>query len=157
MTAVTYAFKEQLAIGEQYERQLDAFFAQWDIDIRPATAEEQRQGIDRFFTHRPTGKVDTMEYKADDKAGRTGNAFIETVSVDTTGKPGWALASQAMYLVYLVVEPEAIYLVSMRRLRRELPRWRAAYPEVSAQNDGYRTLGLLVPLHELESVAVVVW
>lgn len=157
MNTTAYDFQQQLAIGEQHERRLDEFFSQWDIDIRPATADEQRRGIDRFFTHRPSKAVDAMEYKADDKAGRTGNAFIETVSVDVTGKPGWALASQARFLVYLVVEPEAIYLVSMRRLREALPRWRAAYPEVPAQNDGYRTLGLLVPLHELERVAVMVW
>lgn len=157
MTAVTYGFATQLALGEQYERRLDEFFSQWAVDIRPATAEEQRQGIDRFFTHRASGTVDAMEYKADDKAGRTGNAFVETVSVDVTGKPGWAVASQARFLVYLVVEPEAIYLVSMRQLRAALPRWRAAYPEVAAQNDGYRTLGLLVPLHELDRVAVMVW
>lgn len=157
MTAITYAFKQQLAIGEAHERRLDEFFSRYDIDIRPATAEEQRMGIDRFFTHRPTGAVDAMEYKADDKAGQTGNAFIETVSVDTTGKPGWAVASQARFLVYLVVDPEVIYLVNMQRLRNALPRWQSIYPEVPAQNDGYRTLGLLVPLHELERIAVGVW
>ena len=152
-----YDFRTQLAIGERYELQLDAFFGQWAVDIRPATAEEQRRGIDRVFTSRATGAVDTMEYKADDKAGRTGNAFIETISVDTTGKPGWAVASQADYLVYLVTDPETIYLVRMRRLRTALPRWQAKYPTKVAQNIGYCTYGVLVPLHELEQIAVRVF
>ena len=154
--ASRYDFRKQLAIGERYERQLDAFFCQWPVDIRPATAEEQRRGIDRVFTSRATGSVDTMEYKADDKAGRTGNAFIETVSVDVTGKPGWAVSSQADYLVYLVTRPMTVYLIGMKRLRAALPRWKMKYPTVKAQNDGYCTLGVLVPLDELEKIAILV-
>jgi hypothetical protein len=45
----------------------------------------------------------------------------------------------------------------MRRLRASLPRWRRLYKEVSAQNNGYKTLGLLVPLDEMERIAVHVW
>jgi hypothetical protein len=157
MTAITYDFQQQLAEGQAYERQLDQHFSRFDIDIRPAMMDEQRQGIDRFFTHRPTGIVDTMEYKADSLAGKTGNAFVETISVDTTNKPGWAVASKAKYLVYLVTEPETIYLVSMKQLRQELPRWQATYRTTSAANDGYRTHGVLVPLHELERIAIAVW
>lgn len=153
----TYDFGTQLAEGQAYERMLDAHFSQYNIDIRPATMAEQKRGIDRFFTHRPTGTVDAMEYKADSLAGRTGNAFIETVSVDTTNKPGWAVASQARYLVYLVTDPQTIYLVSMRALRAALPVWQAKYPAKKAQNFGYCTHGILVPLHELERIAVTVW
>lgn len=157
MTAVTYDFKEKLAEGQAYERRLDNHFRRFNIDIRPATMEEQHQGIDRFFTHRPTGAVDAMEYKADSLAGKTGNAFVETISVDTTGKPGWAIASEARYLVYLVTEPETIYLIAMSRLRAALPAWQAQYRTASAANDGYRTHGVLVPLHELEKIAITVW
>lgn len=152
-----YDFATQLKKGEEYERKLDEFFSQFDITIRPATMEEQRQGIDRFFTHRLTGSVDAMEYKADSLAGKTGNAFIETISVDTTNKPGWAVASKARYVAYLVTEPEAIYLVSLRSLRDALVHWKLKYPTRVAQNDGYKTHGVLVPLLELERIAVAVW
>ena len=37
------------------------------------------------------------------------------------GKPGWAVASQARYLVYLVTEPETIYFIAMQRVRSALP------------------------------------
>ena len=156
-TAVTYDFKEQLAEGQAYERRLDEHFSQFNIEIRPATMDEQRQGIDRFFTHRTTGKVDAMEYKADSLAGKTGNAFVETISVDTTNKPGWAVASKARYLVYMVTDPETIYLIDMRALHVALPVWKARYPTRQAQNFGYRTHGVLVPLHELERIAIAVW
>lgn len=154
----TYGFAAQLAVGEAWEAHLDAFFGgQFPVEIRPASMEEQRKGIDRLFVSKRTGAIDTVEYKADRLAGKTGNAFVETVSVDTTGRPGWAVSSQAKYLVYLVTEPETIYFVAMAALRATLPRWRRLYREAAAQNDGYQTVGLLVPLDEFERIAVQVW
>jgi len=165
----SYHFATQLSRGRRYEEQLDAFFAQrLPVEIQPATDAEQRQGIDRWFMARtsagdgrPRGR-DAVEYKADTVAGRTGNAFIETVSVDrgpdSPPKPGWAMTSQARYLVYLVAgQEEAIYLIPFRRLRLCLPRWGREYPTGAAPNEGYTTKGLLVPLHELERIAIAVW
>ena len=153
-----YGFFEQLAIGEAYERRLDEHFEQaLDIAlIMPATRMQQGAGIDRIW-HLKDGRITTVEYKADEKAGRTGNAFVETISVDTTQKPGWAVASTAMLLAYLVTEPETIYLIAMGRLRAELPRWQRQYRTTYAQNDGYRTHGVLVPLAEFERIATKVW
>ena len=113
MTTITYDFNTQLAEGIAHERQLDEFFLtqyQGLLTIAQATPAQQRQGIDRLFTSISTGEVDTVEYKADSLAGKTGNAFIETVSVDTANKPGWAVASEAKYLVYLVTDPQTIWL-----------------------------------------------
>jgi hypothetical protein len=153
-----YDFAQQLAIGEAWEDRLDAFFLErFPVRILRASREEQRKGIDRLFVSRISGAIDTVEYKADTLAGRTGNAFVETVSVSSTGRPGWALASQAKYLVYLVTEPETIYFVAMAALRAKLPVWKRLYREAAAQNDGYETRGLLVPLDELERIAVQVW
>jgi hypothetical protein len=151
----TYTFDTQLAQGQAYERRLDEFFQRFGLTIRPATADEQRRGIDRWFIDATT--MESYEYKADSIAGATGNAFIETVSVDVMQKPGWAWSSQATYLVYLVTEPETIYLISMRRLRRHLPIWQLRYRTVQAANDGYNTIGVLVPLRELEAIAIQVW
>jgi hypothetical protein len=155
---VQFDFVTQLTIGAKHERRLDEHFRQFDVEILPAMPEQQRQGIDRVFRHRSTGEVTTMEYKADERAAETGNAFIETVSVDTTGKPGWAASSQAEYLVYLVVgPPECIYLIPMVRLRAQLARWERSCRKAQARNEGYSTHGLLVPLRELEAIAVAVW
>jgi hypothetical protein len=149
---VVYDFKRQLRKGEAYERHLDVLFAV-DYSITPATHEQQRAGIDRIFTRRIDGKRFTIEYKADSKAGATGNAFIETTSVDTTSKAGWATSSQADILVYLVTEPQTIYCIALSKLRTKLERWQRKYREVAVRNKGYRTIGLLVPLHELEAIA----
>lgn len=153
MRAKYYQFQAQLAEGQAHERHLDDVFAKW-FAIKPATAAQQRLGIDRIFRHRD-GSVYQVEYKADSLAGKTGNAFVETISVDTTGKPGWAITSQATTLVYMVTEPETVYVIPMVRIRTLLPRWQAVYRTTTAQNDGYQTHGVLVPLAEFEKISIL--
>jgi hypothetical protein len=140
--------KQQLSRGEAAEHRLDNHFAD-RFDITPATREQQRRGIDRIFQHRETGARYTIEYKTDWTAASTGNAFVETVSVDAQGKPGWAYASQADWLIYYVPGQHRIYIMSFTALREQLPRWvercRNAPP---IPNQGYNTLGILVPLRE---------
>ena len=154
--SVTYSFAQQLRQGEAYEARLDTFFRAQGFQVATVSREDQRRGIDRIL-RRNDGYTVTVEYKADALAGRTGNAFVETVSVDAAGKAGWAHTSQAQLLIYLVVEPETIYCIWMHRLRAMLRRWEQRYRQVAAQNEGYRTHGLLVPLHELERIAVAVF
>jgi len=91
---MTYTFDAQKARGDAGESFLDQVFAT-GYEIRPATRAEQRRGIDRIFTRRKTGWRLAVEYKIDYKAAHTGNAFVETVSVDTAGKAGWAYSSAA--------------------------------------------------------------
>jgi hypothetical protein len=148
----TYQFQAQLDKGEQAEAQLDRYFAEW-LHIRPATRDEQRQGIDRIYTDRCTGNTLKVEYKTDWTAGRTGNAFVETISVDTTNKPGWAYTSKADVLVYYVPGDELIYWIRFADLRRHLVRWAQKYEARKIPNRGYHTHGLLVPLSEFERIA----
>jgi hypothetical protein len=145
-----YDFTTQLHAGADGEARLDAYFAKW-YTIRHATRIEQRCGIDRVFS-RPGGHF-KVEYKTDATAASTGNAFVETVSVDTIRKAGWAYASEADYLIYYVPGPETIYIVAMPALRRELARWKATYPLRKIPNKDYHTHGLLVPLDEFERIA----
>lgn len=150
-----YKFQEQLAIGEENEMKLDSFLAKW-FDIDRVSQEGQRQGIDRLFTRRDNKVTYRVEYKTDFTASRTGNAFIETVSVDTQQKPGWALHSQADFLIYFLPLDGLIYAIRMPQLRAQLVSWKARYPLRSIPNKGYSTIGLLVPLRELERLAVQV-
>lgn len=148
-----YAMADQLAKGEAAEATLDRHFANRCI-IQPATRAQQRQGIDRIFIHRQSGASYTVEYKTDWTAARTGNAFVETVSVDSQGVPGWAYTSQAEWLVYFIPEQSTIYLIAFSDLRARLPHWLAtckAAPPIP--NRGYYTLGILVPLSEFAHLA----
>lgn len=109
--------------------------------------DSQRRGIDRIFTHRRTGKVFFVEYKADFYV--SGNAFIETVSVDTTNTPGWALTSEADILIYYFVRLDDAFVLPMAVARR-IAKAPSRYPLVSVPNKGYMTKGLLVPVPVLE-------
>jgi hypothetical protein len=152
-----YDFDQQMQQGDEGASFLDAFFAGKGYAIRPATRDEQRRGVDRIFTNPKTGDDSKVEYKTDRAAARTGNAFIETVSVDSAGKMGWALTSEADILVYYVPPDGLIYVVPFRALRWEMPRWLREYPPRRAQNHGYATHGIVVPLHELAHHAIRVY
>jgi hypothetical protein len=152
---MTYTFDAQKARGDSGELFLDRRFAT-DYEVKPATRHEQRRGVDRTFIHRRTGQRFRVEYKTDYKAVETGNAFVETVSVDTAGKAGWAYSSEADYLIYFIPGDGLIYIIALEVLRRELPRWVREYPLRTAQNEGYATHGLLVPLDEFERSSEVV-
>ena len=152
---MTYNFDRQKARGDAGEAFLDRWFAD-TYTIQPATREEQRRGIDRIFLHRQTGERLAVEYKTDYKAARTGNAFVETVSVDTADKAGWAYSSEADYLIYYVPGDDLIYVLTLETIRRELPRWVQEYPPRATKNEGYATHGVLVPLDEFEKYAEAV-
>lgn len=152
---MTYRFDTQLAQGEAGEAHLDQIFHRW-YNIQPATAGQQRQGIDRWYTRISDQETFPVEYKTDHTAGRTGNAFVETISVDTTQKPGWAYSSQATYLIYFVPNPETIYVLRMADIRAQITDWVKQYPARQIPNRGYHTVGILVPLDEFERIAVAV-
>lgn len=149
-----YNFATQLQRGEHYEAELDRFFSTW-YDIRKVDREQQRRGIDRIFTRKDNGVVYQIEYKSDLTASKTGNAFVETVSVDTANKPGWAHSSQADYLIYYLPKDLLIYVIAFTELRKQLSRW-CAYRSRRIPNNGYHTVGLLVPLDEFEQIATQV-
>ena len=132
----------------------DEFFGQ-TYRIQKATFEEQRQGIDRWF-HSPIGELLAVEYKGDARAADTGNAFIETISVDVRAVPGWAYASEADYLALYLPQLRRCYLVLFSQLRERLPDWRMRYPTRKVRNRDYCTHGLLVPLKEIETLAIEV-
>lgn len=147
-----YDFKKQLRSGQTHEHFLDEYCRQW-FEIREATYQEQRQGIDRGFTHKDNGALHTVEYKADTTASRTGNAFVETISVDTANKAGWAYTSKADWLLYYLPQDGLIYFWEFAKFRLHLPRWVRQFPTRAIPNKGYKTHGILVPLDEFEQHA----
>lgn len=152
MTTKPYDFAEKLAEGEAGEAALDKLWdARWQVT--KANRDDQRRGIDRWLLDADTNTLLSLEYKTDTTAGRTGNAFVETVSVSTTNKPGWAVSSQAQWLIYYIPQPETVYGIKMARLRQALPAWQKKYPSRDIPNRGYVTTGLLVPLDEFEKIA----
>jgi hypothetical protein len=149
-----YNLRRQLAKGQRWEQYLDSLFAD-QFSIIEATRDQQRLGIDRIFIG-DDGRQHKIEYKADERAATTGNAFVETISVDTVGKLGWAELCEADYLLYYIAGVGPIYIIRPRDLRAKLEHWRQWYPERRIANDGYHTIGLLVPLKEFGRLAVAI-
>lgn len=148
---VPYQFSRQFDIGKDFEARLDNFFKQYCF-VYAAAAHEQRQGIDRWFADEDQGFI-SVEYKADSKAAKTGNAFVETVSVDTRNISGWAHTSIADVLCYYVPPTGKIWLIDFLELRRFLPDWIEKYPIRKVQNSDYCTHGVLVPLQKFADIA----
>jgi hypothetical protein len=154
---ITYQFDAQMRRGDAGEAFLDDFFRQRGYTISPVSREDQRRGVDRLFISPRTGKQHRVEYKTDHTAGRTGNAFIETVSVDASGKMGWALTAQADMLIYYIPPSHKILIIPFTALHWELPRWIRDYPPRQAANHTYATHGIIIPLAELEQHALRVY
>ncbi|MCC6904200.1 MAG: hypothetical protein IT326_00050 [Anaerolineae bacterium] len=141
-----YDFDEQHEIGKRAEAFLDSIFMARGHLIQPATRGQQRLGIDRVFLR--DGKVALVEYKTDNLAHRTGHVFVETISVDSEGRAGWAYTSTADFIVYYVPGNSIAYVIPVAVLREAVSDWAKRYPERSARNDSYATHGILVPLEE---------
>lgn len=149
----TYSFAEQLERGQHWEGVLDSYFSTW-YNIREASRDEQRRGIDRWFRRKTGGEEVSVEIKADDKTSKTGNLFIETVSVLEKNKPGWAWKSEADILVYLAI-PDTLYIVPMREVRRRIPEWRDEYGTRNVRNKGWTSVGIPVPEEEFVGICKV--
>lgn len=149
----SHVFDKSLPKGKEGESALDRYFQRW-FHIHPARIEEEQAfGFDRIFVRRDNGKTLTIEYKSDDRYQDTGNAFIETTSVDSANKPGWAKTCKADLLCYYLVADGLVYAVKPDDIRAALPVWEKRYPVGKASNDGYTTIGLLVPMHEFKRIA----
>jgi hypothetical protein len=156
MSATVHEFADKLARGACGARVVvDHLVTRGWYDFRPATRDEEWSGKDYVCRH-PDGRELSVEVKTDDEADRTGNAFVEGISNDRTGRLGWAVTCSADLLFYYVTGAEAVYILRPRSIREALPRWSREYRTRPAHNDGYRTHGLLVPLHEFEALAIKV-
>lgn len=147
----TYDFTTQLADGQRGESVLTDYFRELGYGVKPATAAEQRRGIDFWLTS--AGGSQSVEVKTDHTASRTHNAFIETVSVDAAGKPGWAYTCSADVLAYYVPGDGLAYLLKPAAIRAALPAWQRRFGTRAIPNDGYHTVGVAVPLAEVERIA----
>jgi hypothetical protein len=138
-----HRFDHSCSVEARWAPTLDAWLSA-AYALRPATSAEQWRGIDRVAID-DDGHPVSLDYKCDERCAQTGNVFIEIVSNATTGRPGWALTSEAIWLVYFVT-PHSVLMFLLSHLRARLPAWRERFPERPARNEGYDTLGLCVPL-----------
>ena len=121
---------------------------------RVTTLREQFEGFDLYATSPNTRERKRIEIKTDFAAKRTGNAVVEMVSNDVSGRPGWVHTTTADFVLYLVDGLDVLYWLTPATLRANLPRWERDYRAYAAPNRGYHTRGVLIPLHEFETLAI---
>lgn len=142
---------DQFTRGKNHENDLDRYFRGKGFTVTQTSYHEERELKigDRLFEK--DGQSYYVEYKSDESASRTGNAFIETISVDTDNVPGWAYTCKADYIFYYLPLDNRIYVYTPHNIQSCLTNWKKHYPTrptSKGQNKGYNTHGVLVPIKE---------
>lgn len=150
--------REQLKKGKKREYELDEYFSP-DWVIHQLSRSHERKGLgDRIYINRDDPlTIYLVEYKADEEAAKTGNIFVETVSVDTAHKLGWVITCQADFIFIYIPANKTVFVVSPDDMRERLSAWQSKYPirpSAAELNNGYRSYGILVPIAEIESASV---
>lgn len=112
----------------------------------------QRLGIDRFVVL-SSGK----ELRIDEKKRETvyPDILLEYLSNDQTGAPGWIEKDLLIdYIAYAFMPVKRVHLYPWQQLRLAWSRhgaaWQKAYKKVPAQNQGYVTWSVAVPISVLD-------
>jgi hypothetical protein len=139
----------QFKRGKDVEAFLDDFFRFRGWYIEQTTAHEERALClgDRHFS-KGDQKL-TIEYKSGIQTFYSGNVFLETISVDTQGKPGWVYTCKADYIFYAALLNGKILVFKPDYLRSVIDDLKTRFREVPTsnnQNKGYNTHGVIVPL-----------
>lgn len=153
MSGDVHEWKEKYEEGKSYEAEQDAIFSRWFL-AEPVNEAVDRSGIDRKFTTREFPFHFTVQYKADVRAADTGRLFIEVISNDRRGTPGWGIKCEANIISVYIPQRRVVYLLSAPLLRMFVPIWYMQFAIHKAQNDGYATHGICVPVAVVEESAV---
>jgi hypothetical protein len=156
VSAVVHGFDERLADGQQGEEFVRQWLGRWGTVAMVTDMPTQRRGIDMYLLPHNGSEAITIEVKTDIRAKETGRAYIETASVvtpDGVQKMGWLYTSEADRLVYYIPGQE-ILVLHLGSIKLELVdnQWQK-YMFATAENEGYRSQGLLMPLHLLREIA----
>lgn len=119
--------------------------------------KSQRKGIDRLV-HLSNGK--TLQIDEKKREQDWPDILLEYVSVDTTNAPGWIEKDLDIdYLAYAFMPSKTVYLFPWDMLRRAWKHykdlWIDEYQEVRAQNNGYVTISVAVPIKVLQDAVTV--
>lgn len=167
---MAHNFAERLAYSEHDDDEsfwLDAY-RQYFPDMVTQTPIRrdclaQRLGMDRLIVLQSGATVAIDEKK---RAENWKDVLLEYIANDRSGAPGWIEKDlQIDYIAYAFMPSHKVYLLNWLLLRRawklNKTLWLRQYKPVPAQNDGYVTWSLPVPLGTLfyalnQAVLVVV-
>jgi hypothetical protein len=111
--------------------------------------QKQKQGIDKIIYFK-SGKTISIDEKKRRKW--YGDILLELWSVYEHKKRGWLFTCQCDYIVYAVMPEQKVFLLPSLLLKKawntNKDKW-LKYKEINAQNKGYVTKSIAVPVNEL--------
>lgn len=162
---VVHNFQERLAYSEKesdepfWDRIYKHFFPDL-LNQMPVNGdtESQRRGIDRVLFLNNGRHLNIQEKKREEDYP---DILLEFLSNDRTDAPGWIEKDlDCDYLVYAFMESKTVYIYPWNLLRlawlRYGEEWKAKYFNVSAENVGYTTWSVAVPIETLAAAIAVV-
>lgn len=151
------SYNDDLRRGELGEDAVHAFMHDtYDYEIEYVNRRAQRAGLDAIYTNPHTGRRTSVSIKTDERAGDTENVFIETVSVHQDGvdvKPGWGYMCKADVILIWLPRQRLLLVLMPARLADVVDEWSKRYLLKRVPNDGYETLGIAVPIEQVEAVS----
>ena len=153
-------FTEQLEYSEEASDELfwnnvyrKAFPNMVNCMLASGDVKSQRMGIDRvvFLSNSKALYIDEKKRRKD-----WGDILLEYISVDTTNAPGWIEKDLTIdYLAYAFMDSEIVYLFPWNMLQRAWSnykdKWIGTYQKIEAQNKGYKTISVAVPIQVLQN------
>ena len=161
-----YDFKKQLEKQKPYIERFIKWFDDYyrPESIRYANAEEEARSIDLVAELSVTKEL-TIEVKTDFAAAKSGNLAFEIISqarVGTESALGWGLKlGDTDLLVYIIPgqlrEPDKLWMLRPRIFQEFILQDYHSFHNFAVQNDGYKTLGILVPIPTVRRVEKLVY
>lgn len=151
-------FHERLEFSQEHKHEdfWQAVYEKAFPDMQFATAvtkkcQGQYLGVDRVV-YLGSSKVLMIDEKLREEDYN--DIFLEYLSNDQTGADGWMEKDLLIdFLAYAFLPSRRCYLFNWQMLRRAWvcykSEWMEKYPKKPAQNKGYRTWGVPVPIHTL--------
>lgn len=117
----------------------------------------QRDGVDRVIVL-ANGKVLKIDEKKRER--EYSDILLEYISSDARGTPGWIEKDLPIdYLSYAFMPIQTAYLFPWDMLRRAWlyykPKWIVEHKRIEAQNNGYRTISVAVPIQTVKAAVAL--
>ena len=146
-----YNFKDSLIAGKlgediviDYIKKKNYFQSIEDVsEIR----KYQNKDIDLLCVDK-YGKEYSIEIKTD--SYDSGNIFFETVSSIENSTKGCMIKTEAYFLFYYFILTHELYIFNMNKYRKWVLGNQNCFKKACVKNEGFRSLGLLVPKEKIE-------
>lgn len=150
----TYDFNERVESQKEYFEKFKHWLMRQEsmLNVREAGIEDDLKGTD-LFLETQINKIYRVQVKVDHLADRTGNIPIEVISQAYSNRNSVIGScfnmSDVEYLFFILSHSKTVYGYNFRNLLEYVINNYSKFRNFSANNKMYKTLGVLVPIKEI--------